>query len=474
MEWLQYGKQHYPNRICMNEYTYYDIYSAVVCVATRLQAMQDKRIAIISDNSVTMAVYLLAAMLVRKEVLLLNVHLTAGEIEKQLCELHIITVLHSAKRRTQVPASVIAIEFESVEAMLHDIAEDTFDWTFAEHDIAAIMNTSATTGHFKSVPLRWMQIKAHVQASQEVLGRTEEDNWLMVLPLFHVSGLSILMRSLYNGTAMTIMESYDEDRVLQYIHDGRINMMSLVPTILKQLEPRITHHQLRVILLGGEFIPRPLVDACIIKQLPIYKTYGMTETFSQSVTMPVLSNLNKLDSVGKPLPGMAVHIVNPDADGVGEIHLDGPMVMSGYINRESIHGDFNTDDMGYVDEDGFLYILNRRTDLIISGGENIYPKEIEDTVYAMKNVKECAVIPVADMKWGQVPALFVAFDDVDALESDLQMTVREHIASKLAKYKVPKYITIMDALPRNGTGKIMRKSLAAHLDMTASNGGSHE
>ena len=474
MEWLRYGKQYYPNRICMNNYTYQDIYSAVVNVATRLQTLSDIRIAIVSDNSVTMTVYLLAAMLVRKEVLLLNVHLTTLEIENQLCELHITTVLHSAKRRTQVPASVIAIEFESVEAMLHDIAEDTFDWTFAEHDIAAIMNTSATTGQFKSVPLRWSQIKAHVQASQEVLGRSEQDNWLMVLPLFHVSGLSILMRSLYNGTAMTIMESYDEEQVLQYIHDGRINMMSLVPTILKNLEPRITHHQLRVILLGGEFIPRPLVDACVAKQLPIYKTYGMTETFSQSVTMSVLSNLNKLDSVGKPLPRMIVRIVNPDVDGVGEIHLNGPMVMRGYINREPIHGDFNTDDMGYVDEDGFLYILNRRTDLIISGGENIYPKEIEDTVYAMQGVKECAVIPVADTKWGQVPALFVAFDDIDVLGADLKMIVRDYISSKLAKYKVPKYITIMDALPRNGTGKIMRKSLAAHLDMTASNGGSHE
>lgn len=474
MEWLRYGKQYYPNRICMNNYTYQDIYRAVVNVATRLQPLADTRIAIVSDNSVTMAVYLLAAMLVRKEVLLLNVHLTAGEIEKQLCELHITTVLHSDKRRTQVPASVIAIEFESVEAMLRDIAEDTFDWTFAEHDIAAIMNTSATTGQFKSVPLRWGQIRAHVEASQEVLGKTEQDNWLMVLPLFHVSGLSILMRSLYNSTAMTIMESYDEEQVLQYIHDGRINMMSLVPTILKNLEPRITHHQLRVILLGGEFIPRPLVDACVAKQLPIYKTYGMTETFSQSVTMPVLSNLNKLDSVGKPLPRMTVHIVNPDVDGVGEIHLNGPMVMSGYINREPIYGDFNTDDMGYLDEDGFLYILNRRTDLIISGGENIYPKEIEDTVYAMQGVKECAVIPVADTKWGQVPALFVAFDNLDELGADLKIIVRDYISSKLAKYKVPKYITIMDALPRNGTGKIMRKSLASHLDMTASNGGSHE
>ncbi len=474
MEWLRYGKQYYPNRICMNNYTYQDIYSAVVNVATRLQTLSDTRIAIVSDNSVTMAVYLLAAMLVRKEVLLLNVHLTAGEIENQLCQLHITTVLHSAKRCGQVPKSVTSMEFESMESMLHNEDKDIFDWIVNDNDIAAIMNTSATTGQFKSVSLRWSQIKAHVQASQEVLGRSEQDNWLMVLPLFHVSGLSILMRSLYNGTAMTIMESYDEEQVLQCIHDGRINMMSLVPTILKNLEPRIIHHQLRVILLGGEFIPRPLVDACVEKQLPIYKTYGMTETFSQSVTMPVLLNLNKLDSVGKPLPGMTVHIVNPDVDGVGEIHLNGPMVMRGYINREPIHGDFNTDDMGYVDEDGFLYILNRRTDLIISGGENIYPKEIEDTVYAMQGVKECAVIPVADTKWGQVPALFVAFDDIDALGTDSKMIVRDYISSKLAKYKVPKYITIMDALPRNGTGKIMRKSLASHLDMTASNGGSHE
>lgn len=474
MEWLRYGKQYYPNRICMNNYTYQDIYRAVVNVAMRLQTLADTRIAIVSDNSVTMAVYLLAAMLVRKEVLLLNVHLTAGEIENQLCQLHITTVLHSAKRCGQVPKSVTSMEFESMESMLHNGEKDIFDWIVNDNDIAAIMNTSATTGQFKSVPLRWGQIKAHVQASQEVLGRSEQDNWLMVLPLFHVSGLSILMRSLYNGTGMTIMESYDEEQVLQCIHDGRINMMSLVPTILKKLEPRITHHQLRVILLGGEFIPRPLVDACVAKQLPIYKTYGMTETFSQSVTMPVLSNLNKLDSVGKPLPGMTVRIVNPDMDGVGEIHLNGPMVMSGYINREPIHGDLNTDDMGYVDEDGFLYILNRRTDLIISGGENIYPKEIEDTVYAMQGVKECAVIPVPDVKWGQVPALFIAFDDIDALDADLEMIVRDYISSKLAKYKVPKYITIMDALPRNGTGKIMRKSLSSHLDMTASNGGSHE
>ena len=147
MEWLRYGKQYYPNRICMNNYTYQDIYSAVVNVATRLQTLSDTRIAIVSDNSVTMAVYLLAAMLVRKEVLLLNVHLTAREIENQLCQLHITTVLHSAKRCGQVPKSVTSMEFESMESMLHNGKKDNFDWIVNDNDIAAIMNTSATTWH---------------------------------------------------------------------------------------------------------------------------------------------------------------------------------------------------------------------------------------------------------------------------------------------------------------------------------------
>lgn len=457
MDWLRYGAEHYPNRICINEYTYNDIYRGVVHVARKLEPLEDSRIAILSDNSVTMAIYVLAAMLVHKEVLLLNVHLKPKEIENQLAQLDVTTVLHSVERREQLPNSISTIVFESLEHILSDEeADDTFDWTFEDRDIAVIMNTSATTGQFKSVPLRWGQIRAHVQASKEVLGKTEQDNWLMVLPLFHVSGLSILMRSLYNGTAVTILPKYDEAKVLKLIESEKINMMSLVPTILTQLEPSITHHKLRVILLGGEFIPMALIDACEKKFLPIYKTYGMTETFSQSVTFSVLDYPHKRDSVGRPLPGMQVRIDNPDADGVGEIHLTGPMVMTGYIDKEPIDGDLNTDDIGYVDEDGFVYILNRRKDLIISGGENIYPKELEDLVYTLPSVKECAVVPVPDPKWGQVPALFVAFHDGESMTAD---EIVSFMTKSLAKYKVPKYVKILPALPRNGTGKIVRNEL---------------
>ena len=457
MDWLRYGAKHYPNRICINEYTYNDIYRSVVHVARKLEPLQASRIAILSDNSVMMAIYVLATMVVHKELLLLNVHLKPKEIENQLAQLDVTTVLHSVERREQLPNSISTIVFESLERILSDEeADDTFDWTFEDRDIAVIMNTSATTGQFKSVPLRWGQIRAHVQASKEVLGKTEQDNWLMVLPLFHVSGLSILMRSLYNGTAVTILPKYDKAQVLKLIESEYINMMSLVPTILTQLEPKITHHKLRVILLGGEFIPMALIDACEKKSLPIYKTYGMTETFSQSVTFSVLDYPHKRDSVGKPLPGMQVRIDKPDADGVGEIHLTGPMVMTGYIDKEPIDGDLNTDDIGYVDEDGFVYILNRRKDLIISGGENIYPKELEDLVYTLPSVKECAVVPVPDPKWGQVPALFVAFHDGESMTAD---EIVSFMTKSLAKYKVPKYVKILPALPRNGTGKIVRNEL---------------
>ena len=457
MDWLRYGAEHYPNRICINEYTYNDIYRGVVHVARKLELLEASRIAILSDNSVTMAIYVLATMVVHKELLLLNVHLKPKEIENQLAQLDVTTVLHSVERREQLPNSISTIVFESLERILSDVKpDDTFDWTFEDRDMAAIMNTSATTGQFKSVPLRWGQIRAHVQASKEVLGKTEQDNWLMVLPLFHVSGLSILLRSLYNGTAVTILPKYDKAQVLKLIESENINMMSLVPTILTQLEPSITHHKLRVILLGGEFIPMALIDACEKKSLPIYKTYGMTETFSQSVTFSVLDYPHKRDSVGKPLPGMQVRIDNPDADGVGEIHLTGPMVMTGYIDKEPIDGDLNTDDIGYVDEDGFVYILNRRKDLIISGGENIYPKELEDLVYTLPSVKECAVVPVPDPKWGQVPALFVAFHDGESMTAD---EIVSFMTKSLAKYKVPKYVKILPDLPRNGTGKIVRNEL---------------
>ena len=325
-------------------------------------------------------------------------------------------------------------------------------WNPSGETVFCIINTSATTGKFKSVPVRWSQIEAHVKASANVLGVEEDDNWLVVLPMFHVSGLSIVLRTLYNGTRATIREKFSEQVVLDTLETEAITIVSLVPTVLQRIVERIQAPTLRAILLGGEFIPMPLLQECVQRNLPVYKTYGMSETFAQSTTFSIREYPNKLASVGYPLDGVIIDIRNPDEQGVGEVWLSSPMLMKGYLNKEPIQGAFNTDDIGYVDDDGFLYLLNRRKDIIISGGENVYPKEIEDVLYGMDGILECAVIPVSDPKWGQVPVLCVV---TNCSEED----ILQYLLSRLAKYKVPKRIVYYDALPKNSMGKIVRQEL---------------
>ena len=337
--------------------------------------------------------------------------------------------------------------------------ENNLDWNPSEDKTFCIINTSATTGKFKSVPVRWSQIKAHVKASANVLGVEEDDNWLVVLPMFHVSGLSIILRTLYNGTRATIREKFSEQVVLEALKTEEVTMVSLVPTVLQRIVERIQAPTLRAILLGGEFIPMPLLQECVQRNLPVYKTYGMSETFAQSTTFSVKDHPNKLASVGYPLEGVTIEIRNPDEEGVGEVWLSSPMLMKGYLNKKPIKGAFNTDDIGYVDEDGFLYLLNRRKDIIISGGENIYPKEIEDVLYGMDGILECAVIPVSDPKWGQVPVLCVV---TNCSEED----ILQYLLSRLAKYKVPKCIVYYDALPKNSMGKIVRQELIHKVERT--------
>ena len=338
-------------------------------------------------------------------------------------------------------------------------SENSLEWNSSDDKVFCIINTSATTGKFKSVPVRWSQIEAHVKASAKVLGVEEDDNWLVVLPMFHVSGLSIILRTLYNGTRATIREKFSEQVVLDALENEEVTMVSLVPTVLQRIVDAIKAPTLRAILLGGEFIPMPLLQECVRRNLPVYKTYGMSETFAQSTTFCVQDYPHKLASEGYPLDGVTIAIRNPDEQGVGEVWLSSPMLMKGYLNKEPIQGAFNTDDIGYVDDDGFLYLLNRRKDIIISGGENIYPKEIEDVLYGMDGISECAVIPVSDPKWGQVPVLCVV---TDCSEED----ILQYLLSRLAKYKVPKRIVYYDALPKNSMGKIVRQELIHKVERT--------
>lgn len=442
MEWLKIQYEQNPEALCINNWTFKEVYTKVISMARKLNRLveQEVRICLMIENSPESVLLLYALLLLKKEVLMLNTRLTEREVQEQTETLNIKTII-SSKNHYLAFEDIIRLPEQEVE----------LGWETDPEQIAVIMNTSATTGKFKSVPIRWKQLCAHVQASAQVLGVLKEDHWLVILPIFHVSGLSILFRSLYNGTRVTICK-YKKQTVLEFIKKGRVNMVSMVPTMLKDMIDDIQENRLRMLLLGGEFIPQPLIHRCMEIGLPVYKTYGMTETFSQSTTFNILEFPEKIDSVGKPLPGVKIIIKNPDKDGIREIWLKSPMLINGYMGRKAITGYFNTKDIGYLDKEGFLYILNRREDIIISGGENVYPKEIEDLLYQIQGIKECAVVGQEDDRWGYIPVLYIVSELPEKI-------VRNYMEGKLAGYKVPKKILYRKELPKNASGKIVRKLL---------------
>jgi len=444
MNWLEKQSIEKPNNRFINRLTFKEVYERVTDLAKRLYlyVKNQGRVALYSNNSEDMALFFLAFQALEIEVLMLNTRLTDEEITKQLIALNIQVVFSQDNKFISFQEVYQSEKKEGIK-----LAEE-----FNPEQIAVIMNTSATTGKFKAVPLRWKQFYAHVKASRKSLGIAETDNWLMVLPMYHISGLTILMRSLYNGTTITIMEKFDEEQVLQLIGNAAINILSIVPTMLNRIIDQIEKHNLRVVLVGGEFIPKALVEKGMRKNIPIYKTYGMTETTSQSVTFSVLKYPEKIDSVGVPLEEVAIHIEDPDEYGIGEVLIKSPMLMDGYLGKETISGFFNTEDVGYLDEDGFLYILDRRKNIIISGGENIYPQEIENIMYDHPKVSECAVVGMKDAKWGQIPVLYV----VSSLDEN---AILKYLAKKIAKYKLPQMIFCLDDLPKNSSGKISKKNL---------------
>jgi o-succinylbenzoate---CoA ligase len=221
-------------------------------------------------------------------------------------------------------------------------------------------------------------------------------------------------------------------------------------------------------LLGGGPASRDLLEKCVAKGMPVYQSYGMTETSSQIVTLAPEYSFSKLGSAGKPLFPSQLRIMEGDREAdkgkPGEIAVKGPNVTPGYLNREAEtakamkDGWFYTGDIGRLDEDGFLYVLDRRSDLIISGGENIYPAEIEGVLASHPAVADAGVIGVKDPQWGEVPAAFIQTAGETGLHAD---EIEEFCRGKLAKYKVPKTYYFVDEIPRNASRKILRRELRA-------------
>lgn len=363
------------------------------------------------------------------------------------------------------------VSFEDILASYKPV---TGDVAVDDHDMAACLYTSGTTGQPKGAMLTHDNYIFDARATIEHLQLEHEDNYIVVLPLFHSFGQTVCMLvPIISGATMTLVDHFRPDSVLREIGDKQVTVFAGVPAmynaflgVVKKLK-EYDLSSLKICVSGGAPMPVEVMNA-FEREFPVVviEGNGPTETSPVSYCNPRFG-LRKPGSVGIPLPGVAVKIVDNDdieipINQVGEICVQGRNVMKGYINQpeataEALKGGwFHTGDLGRIDEDGYIFIVDRKKDMIIVGGLNVYPREVEEIIYLHPKVAEVAVVGKADHSRGEVPKAFVVPKEGEAIQP---REIILHCKEKLANYKVPKEVAIIDKLPRNSTGKINKKLL---------------
>jgi o-succinylbenzoate---CoA ligase len=308
--------------------------------------------------------------------------------------------------------------------------------------------TSGTSGSSRAVQLTYGNHLWSAVGSAFNLGVDPADRWLCCAPLFHVSGLSILVRSAIYGTTAVVHDGFDVDRVAESLERDGITIVSLVTTMLTRLlDAGAAIERPRAILVGGGPVPDEVLSEALGLGATVVQTYGLTETCSQVTTLSPDEAERKRGSAGRPL--LTTHVRIAD----GEILVQGPTVAPGTADQE---GWLHTGDSGRIDSEGFLWVDGRRDDVIVTGGENVAPEEVEEVLAAHPDVLDAAVIGRPDPDWqNAVVAVIVAREGAEPEPEGL----RSWCSSRLASFKVPKRFELADQLPRTGSGKLRRAAL---------------
>jgi len=374
------------------------------------------------------------------------------------------------------------------EDLIRSASSDEMASDIGDEDITILMYTSGTTGRPKGVPLRHSAFVTYVLENVEPASPEVEERNLLTVPLYHVAGIQAMLAAIYGGRTLVLMRQFEVKEWVETIERERATRAMLVPTMLKRVidDPDFSNHDLsslKVITYGAAPMPFEVIHKAI-RVMPwarFINAFGQTETASTITTLgpedhilegseeEKAKKLKRLtSSIGKPLPDVEIKIVDEDGKalpslGVGEILARGPRVMAGYWKDDektsqvmTPDGWLRTSDMGWMDEDGYIYLSGRADDMIIRGGENISPEEVEEVLHSHPKVEEAAVIGVPDVEWGQEPRAVVVLKRGESATPEEMM---EYCRSRLAGFKRPRSVLFIDGLPRNPMGKVLRKKL---------------
>jgi acyl-CoA synthetase (AMP-forming)/AMP-acid ligase II len=400
--------------------------------------------------------------------------------------------------RAALPLLRLVIGFDGPTGVTHDFetwiaaAEASFDEAEVDDDDTSIlMYTSGTTSLPKGVMLRYADFSAYVTANVELADGTPRGAALLSAPLYHIAGATNMMTTLWTGRRLVLMPQFEPRQWLDLVEREHVSHAFVVPTMMKHLldQPDVGARDLsslQVLSYGGAPMPFAVIRRAI-ETLP--PTIGFVNAFGQTETTSTLTVLGpedhrldgtpedverrtrRLHSIGRPLPDVEVRIVDDDGRDlgvgeVGEIQVRTPRVMKGYAGQAesplTADGWLPTRDLGWIDEDGYVYVAGRKDDMIIRGGENIAPAEVETVLMSHPAVDEAAVLGAPDVEWGQRVAAFVVLrPGATASDDDLAAFCRERLAS----FKKPEIVRFIAELPKNHMGKVLRRELRTLLEV---------
>ncbi|MFE7071221.1 o-succinylbenzoate--CoA ligase [Streptomyces sp. NPDC057620] len=463
--------------------TYGGLYERTTRLAHALRARgvrRGDRIAYLGPNHPSYLETLFAAGTLGAVFVPLNTRLAGPEIAYQLEDSGAKALVHgpaSEELIAGLPGTCDVRTYVEVgsayDQLLASAADEAIDEPVTADDTCVIMYTSGTTGRPKGAMLThgnltWNAV--NVLVDQDLIA---DERALVSAPLFHTAGLNMLtLPVLLKGGTCVLVEAFDPATTLDLIERHRITFMFGVPTMFEQVARQpgwadADLSSLRMLSCGGSPVPTPLIAAYQERGLTFLQGYGMTEASPGVLFLDAEHAVTKAGSAGVPHFFSDVRVVRPglapadlaDVGETGEIVVRGPHVMPGYwgLPEETAavfsDGWFRSGDAARIDEDGYVTVVDRIKDMIISGGENIYPAEIEDRLLAHPGIAECAVIGVPDETWGEVPrAVVVAREGVELDPDEVLASLTGH----LAKYKIPKSVVLADELPRTASGKLLK------------------